>query len=96
MFLVEESYDSDLDELLDDDMDKMVVLLATKELGDRKKKRRRGSNEPQGEEKVEQEHAGPEHEEQPLHDFTTYQDMYALEGSIENMSPTCTCTNGSW
>jgi hypothetical protein len=43
-------------------------------------------NEPEGEEEVEQEHAGPEREQQPLHDFTTYQDMYALEGSIENLS----------
>ena len=42
-------------------------------------------DEPEGEE-VEQEHAGPEQEQQPLHDFTTYQDMYALEGSIENLS----------
>ncbi|KAK1685318.1 hypothetical protein QYE76_046166 [Lolium multiflorum] len=28
----------------------------------------------------------PEQEQKPLHDFTTYQDMYGLEGSIENLS----------
>jgi hypothetical protein len=43
-------------------------------------------NEPEGEEEVRQEHAGPEQEQQPLHDFTTYKDMYALEESIENLS----------
>ncbi|KAK1668104.1 hypothetical protein QYE76_056263 [Lolium multiflorum] len=43
-------------------------------------------DEPEGEEEVEQEPQGPEQEQQPLHDFTTYQDMYALEGSIENLS----------
>lgn len=46
LFLMEESSDSsdsDLDELLDDDMEHMVVLLAAKELADGLKKRRRGS-----------------------------------------------------
>ena len=46
LFLMEDSSDSsdsDLDELLDDDMEQMVVLVAAKELTDRQKKRRRGS-----------------------------------------------------
>jgi hypothetical protein len=42
-------------------------------------------NEPEGEEEVEEEHEGPELDQQPLHNFTTYQDIYVLEGSIENM-----------
>ncbi|KAK1644314.1 hypothetical protein QYE76_062119 [Lolium multiflorum] len=40
-------------------------------------------DEPEEQEEVEQ---GPEQEQQSVHDFTTYQDMYALEGSIENLS----------
>ena len=44
LFLLEDSSDSsDLDELLDDDMEEMVVLVAAKELADGQKKRRRGS-----------------------------------------------------
>ncbi|KAK1680875.1 hypothetical protein QYE76_041723 [Lolium multiflorum] len=43
-------------------------------------------DEPEEGEEVEQEPQGPEQEQQPLHDFTTYQDLYALEGSIENLS----------
>jgi hypothetical protein len=38
-----DSDDSDLDELLDDDMEQMVVLLATEELAERKKRTRPGS-----------------------------------------------------
>jgi hypothetical protein len=38
-----ESDDSGLEELLDNDMGQLVVLLAAKELADRKKKRQRGS-----------------------------------------------------
>ncbi|KAK1631292.1 hypothetical protein QYE76_005607 [Lolium multiflorum] len=43
-------------------------------------------DEPEEEEEVEQEPQGPEEEQHPLHDFTTYQDMYTLERSIENLS----------
>ena len=46
LFLLEDSSDSsdsDFDELLDDDMEEMVVLVAAKELADGQKKRRRGS-----------------------------------------------------
>jgi hypothetical protein len=38
-----DSSDSDLDELLDGDMEEMVVLIAAKELMDRRRKRRHGS-----------------------------------------------------
>jgi hypothetical protein len=42
-------------------------------------------NEPEGEE-VKEEYQGPEQEQQLKNDFTTYEHMYVLEGSIENMS----------
>jgi hypothetical protein len=37
------SYDSDLEDLLDDDMEQFVLLLAVKELQDCKKRKRTGS-----------------------------------------------------
>jgi hypothetical protein len=43
-------------------------------------------NEPEGEEEVEEENQGPKQEHQPQNDFTTYENIYALEGSIEHMS----------
>jgi hypothetical protein len=43
-------------------------------------------NEPKGEEEVEEEHQGPEQEQPSQNDFTTYEDMHTLEGSIESMS----------
>jgi hypothetical protein len=43
-------------------------------------------DEPKEGEEVEQEPQRPEQEQQPLYDFTTYQDMYKLEGNIENLS----------
>jgi hypothetical protein len=41
---------------------------------------------PKEEDEEEEEQAGPEQEQLPPNPYTTYKDMYALEGNIQNMS----------
>ena len=41
---------------------------------------------PEEDDEVEQQQEGPEQEQQPHNPYTTYDDMYALGGTIENMN----------